>query len=69
MDETTAPTPTPDRPAQPGNGLAITALVLGVVGLIVPLVNIAALVCGIVGLKCRSRAMAIIGIVLGGWAS
>ncbi len=52
-------------PPKPGSGLSITALVLGIIGLIVPLLGIAALVCGIIGLKNQGRGMAIAGIVLG----
>ncbi len=50
---------------KPGNGLAITALVLGIIGLLIPLLGIAALVLGILGLKNQARGLAIAGIVLG----
>ena len=56
---------------KPSNGLAIAALVCGLVALfcINPayLVSIAAVILGIIALctKCRSKAMAIVGLCLG----
>ena len=73
------PVPPPPPPPQWGpvrttNGLAIAALVLGLIGLLAcPVVGIAALVCGIMALReidgahgmQEGRGMAIAGLVLG----
>lgn len=60
-------------PAQQGNGLAIAAMVCGIVGLVVApvILGILALILGFIGLQranagARHRGMAIAGLVLGG---
>jgi hypothetical protein len=69
-----APLPPQPAPAAKGSGFAVTALVLGIVGLVfsfIPLVNIVGIILGIIGLifgligifKSR-RTMSIIGSVL-----
>ena len=51
----------------PGNGLAISALVLGVLGLVLLPLAVVALVLGIIALtKGQSKGLAIPGVVLGG---
>lgn len=58
---------TADQPqTQTGSGFAVTALVLGIVGLIIIIIAPVALVFGIIALtKGQSKGMAITGIVLG----
>jgi hypothetical protein len=80
-DPPAAPAPPPQPVAVPGNGLAVAALVLGIVGAVfglIPLTFIIALICGIlatvfgwVGLQrtkkvgAPHKGMAIAGFVLG----
>lgn len=64
----------PRRPAGPGNGLAITSLVLGIISIVMvcccayisPLTGIGALITGFMAnSKGQSKGMAITGIILG----
>jgi prepilin-type processing-associated H-X9-DG protein len=58
--------------AQLANGMAVTSLVLGIIGMCIPLLAIAALIFGIIALtrtrdpRVGGKGMAISGIVLGG---
>jgi hypothetical protein len=60
-------------PAAGGNGLAIAALTLGIIGMVgwcLPIcgfpINLAGLICGGLGQKCPSRGMALTGMILSG---
>jgi prepilin-type processing-associated H-X9-DG protein len=66
------PYPTqPPPPSGGATGLAITSLILGIVGMCVPLLSIGAIVCGAIGIsktrdpRSGGRGMAIAGLVLG----
>lgn len=60
-------TPDPPPPAQPpaSSGTGVTALVLGLLGLLIPCLGIPAIVLGALELRSASNGMAIAGFVLG----